>query len=484
VNLRAVLWLLSRVTLLLAGFMLVPAAVAWYHHENDVAIDFLVSAGSVAALAFVLGWHNREATTTVEGRPNFFRREGLATVGLAWIVVCAVGSLPYLLTATIPSPTDAIFESVSGFTTTGASILTSEALDALPLGVTFWRSFTNWIGGIGIVLVFVVLFPTGGRSLFRSEVPGVEREAVQQRVRDSAIGLGKIYVGLTLLQIVTLVWAGVDVFDATLHAFATIATGGFSPHSQGVSYFGSSIVELLIALFMLASGVNFALYDTFLRHGFRRGIAAVARSTELKVYGGMIVTVTAVLTIALWFWGGSNGFDEVTLPERAGLPDYSSLRQCARDAFFTTVNVQSCTGFSQADYDRWPDGCRALLMFVLVVGACAFSRPRAVHAIRIDGETLDESTIASINGFFGMWAVVFIGGTLAMSALGLDIVSAFSAVLTTLHNAGPGLGTVGPMANYAHVPALGKVVLAILMILGRLEFYALVVLLVPRFWRS
>ncbi|MEZ5979383.1 MAG: TrkH family potassium uptake protein [Planctomycetota bacterium] len=508
-NLRAVLWLLSRVVLLLAGFLLVPAGVSALFGERSEALWFVGSSMLCTVVAVLLGWRNADAIRTTEGRPDFFRREGLAAVGLSWLLAGVLGALPYLLTGAIPSPADAFFESVSGFTTTGATILTGDGIAALPKGVAFWRSFTHWLGGIGIVLVFVVLFPTGGRSLFRSEVPGIAREAVQQRVRDSAIGLARIYLGLTMVEVVALMAAGLDLYEASIHAFGTIATGGFSNHPESVAYFASWTVESILVVFMFLAGINFAVYDNFLRLGFRRGMAMVLGSTELRAYVGMIVGATLLMAFVLWFWGGSNGLSPATDPSLEGLPDYSSLQLCVRDSLFASVSIQTSTGYGTADFHRWPELCRFTLMFLALVGACAgstggglkvvrfmivaraalrgvlsFSRPRAIHPVRMDGETLDEGTVASVTGFFALWCLALLVGTAALAAFGMDLISALTGVLACLNNIGPGLETVGPSSNFAHVHVIGKGLLAVLMILGRLEFYALVVLLVPRFWRS
>lgn len=505
-NLRAVLWLQSRVMLLLAGFMLVPALVSWLLDERAEARAMVLSAGIVAALAVLVGWRNRGSITTSEGRPDFFRREGLAAVGISWLVAAVLGALPYLLTGSIPAPADAFFESASGFTTTGSTILSGEQLLALPKGIAFWRSFTHWLGGIGIVLVFVVFFPTGGRSLFRSEVPGIAREAVQQRVQDSALGLARIYVGLTLLEVLVLMWAGLDLYEALVHAFGTIATGGFSNHPESIAFFASWTVEAILIVFMFLAGINFAVYDNMLRHGFRRGLRGLFRSLEIRVYVGLIVGATLLMSGVLWFWGGSNG---LTGEAFADLPDYSSLTLCLRDSMFAAVSLQTSTGYGTADFHQWPELCRFVLMFLAFVGACAgstggglkvvrfiivakvamrgvltFARPRAIHSVRVDGVTLDEATVSSVTGYFGLWVLVLMLGTAALSAFGMDLISALTGTLACLNNIGPGLETIGPAANFGHVHALGKLMLAVLMILGRLEFYALVVLVLPRFWRS
>lgn len=508
-NLRAVGWLLGCVLLLLAGFLVVPALVSAYYYffggleEELISVRAcLVSAALTAACGALLVFFNRSSTVTSEGRIDYFRREGLAVVGLTWLVVAAFGALPFLVSGVMRSPVDAFFESASGFTTTGSTILQAREIDGLPRGLAFWRAFTQWLGGIGIVMVFVVLFPTGGRSLFRSEVPGIEREAGRQRVRDSALALVRIYASLTAIQAVLLFAAGLSWFDAVTHAMATLATGGFSSHSESVAFFGSWVVEAIIVLFMFCAGLNFATYDTVIRLGPRRGLKMAAASGEVRMYVGMLVTSTLVIAAALWFWGGSNGVGRE-------LPDYRTFWLCVRDASFGVVSLQTSTGYGTADFDLWPEFCRALLMFLALVGACAgstggglkvvrflivskaalrgirrFARPRAIHPVRIDGQTLDETVVASVTGYFGMWIFVALGGTLCLCAFGIDMVTSTTSVLATLNNIGPGLSLVGPTQNFATMPALAKMLLALLMIVGRLEFYALVVLLIPSFWRK
>ena len=508
-NLRAVGWLLGCVLLLLAGFLVVPAFVsAGYYYfgglrgELDAVRACAISSLVSAACGGLMVLFNRGSTLTDEGRIDYFRREGLAVVGLTWLVVAAFGALPYLFSGTMRSPVDAFFESASGFTTTGSTILQAREIDGLSRGIALWRAFTQWLGGIGIVMVFVVLFPTGGRSLFRSEVPGIDREAGRQRVRDSALALVRIYSSLTAIQVVLLFAAGLSWFDAITHSFATLATGGFSNHSESVAYFGSWVVEAIILVFMFGAGLNFATYDTAIRLGPRRGLKLAAGSAEVRAYVGLIAGSTALIAAALWFWGGSNG-------EGLELPDYRSFWLCVRDSAFSVVSMQTSTGYGTADFDLWPEFCRAMLMFVALVGACAgstggglkvvrflivakaalrgirrFARPRAIHSLRIDGQRLDETVVASVTGYFGMWVIVALAGTLCLSAFGIDLVTSSTSVLATLNNIGPGLSLVGPTQNFAAMPALAKMLLSLLMIVGRLEFYALVVLFIPSFWHK
>ena len=501
--------------LLLAAFMLVPAAVGALYDEGKSVQGSLLAALVTAVLGTAVTLACKGKTVTKEGRVDYFRREGLAVVGLAWMAAGVVGALPFLFSGAMASPVDAFFESASGFTTTGSTILTGEGIDGLSRAMAFWRSFTHWLGGIGIVLVFVVLFPAGGRSLFRSEVPGVSREAVQQRVRDSALGLIRVYVGLTLAEVVLLWLLERDLFEAFIHSFGTLATGGFSSHSSSVAYFLSWKLELVIVVFMFAAGINFAVYDTFLRKGARAAWRQAVGSSEIRTYGWIVVGSTLFCAFVLWFWGGSNGAVE---GETSALPDYSSLLLSLRDSVFVVVSLVTSTGYGTADYDQWPQVCRLLLMLLTVCGACAgstgggmkvirililakaafvgirrFARPRAIHQVRLDGSTVEDGMVGMVTAYCGLWFVVFSAGTLLLVAMNIQpppgyedqvILTASTAVLATLNNIGPGLEAVGPMQNFAFMPDAAKLLLSFFMILGRLEFYAVVALFAPRFWRD
>ena len=500
-NLRAVGWLLGCVLLLLAGFLAVPAVVALLYSEIGSFSAFLASALVSAASGGALVWINRGATESKDGRLDYFRREGLAVVGLTWFAASAIGALPFLFGGTLRSPIDAFFESASGFTTTGATVFTAAQVDLLPFSIAFWRCFSHWLGGIGIVLVFVVLFPSGGRSLFRSEVSGVSREANLQLVRDSALALLRVYMALSVLLVLLLWVTGLSLFDAIVHAFATLGTGGFSNRGASVGFYGSWVVELILIVFMVAAGVNFTHWDAVVRHGPARAWKSARRSDEVRLYFGLIVGSSLVIGLLLWFWGGSNG-------QGGDLPDYRSFLQSLRDAAFAVASIQTSTGFATADFNRWPDICRMLLTLAAIVGACAgstaggikvvrvvivsraamasvlaFVRPRAIQNVRLDGHPLSPAFVATATRFFVLWWLMAIAGSLLLSLLGADPITAISAVIACLNNIGPGLGLVGPYADYGHLPELSKAVLGVLMIMGRLEFYAVVALLVPGFWR-
>lgn len=499
-NFRAVGLMLGVVLLLLAGFMFVPLIVALYYDESWSPFAF--SAGIVGLVGGAMALVLKGSTVTTEGRPDYFRREGMAVVGLAWLIGGLAGALPYLFGGTFGKLSDAFFESVSGLTTTGSTVMSGEGIDAMSHGIAFWRSFTHWIGGFGIVMVFVVIFPTGGRSLFRSEIPGISREAGHHRVRDSALALMRIYVGISVIEFVLLWIAGMGPFDATLHTFGTIATGGFSNHSESVGFYQSVPIEMILTVFMFLCGFNFAIYDTLLRVGPRPAWRRLVGSVEARAYVLIAFGATLLIAVVLWFWGGSAGDESV------GLPDYRSFGLALRDSVFQVVCMNTSTGFGTADFDEWPQVCRVLLMMLAVSGACAgstgggikvvrmlivgkaailgvrhFVRPRAIHAVRMDGQSLDEGVVASVTGYFSLWIIIFLVGTVFIASYGYDLVTSSTAVLATLNNIGPGLAQVGPTMNFAELPDLVKFALTIMMILGRLEFYAVVALFVPGFWR-
>ncbi len=501
-NLRAVGSMLGVILLLLAGFLLAPAALALFADELRELRAFLLSAACSASLGLFLAVWNRGSTVTAEGKPDYYRREGLAVSGLAWLVAAVIGALPFLFAGTFGSLADAFFESASGFTTTGSTVMDAATIDGMPLSIAFWRSFTQWLGGFGIVMVFVVLFPTGGRSLFRSEVPGVAREATSQRVRDSALGLMRIYLGLSALNYLALLWAGLAPFDALIHTLSTIPTGGFSNHSSSVAHFLSWKVELVLVFFMVAAGVHFAAYDLWLRQGPRKAWDGLRRSTEIHLYLAIVLGGTLAMAVVLWLWGGGQG--EVG----ADLPDYRHFPLALRDSLFQVASIQTSSGYTTADFQRWPELCHVFILGLALIGGCAgstagglkvvrfliitkaaligvrrFMRPRAVLEVRVGDETVDEGVVASVTAYLCLWGLVLLAGIVVVAAYGYDLETSAAAVVATLNNIGPGLGLVGPTLNFGELPGLLKVVLAFFMILGRLEFYAVVVLLVPSFWR-
>lgn len=494
-NTKAVARMLGIVLLIMAAFLTVPALVAAGYREWDVVRSFALAVLAAAAAGAALAWSFRGTAARKDGRPDYFRREGLATAGLSWIVGGLAGSLPYLFHGTLPSFVDAYFESISGLTTTGSTVMSPEQIDSMPNGIAFWRSFSQWLGGFGIVMVFVVFFPTGGRSLFRSEVPGISREAGHQRVRDAALMLVKIYVALSLVLLGCLMAVGMGGFDAVIHTFTTIANGGFSNHSESIAYFDSGTIEGILVVFMLLSALNFAIYDTLFRVGPRPALRRLAGSLEARLFLGIVALATLSIAAVLTLSGGNAETVEGPL---------DALRQ----SLFQVTCIITTAGYATEDFDAWPQYCRALLMLLGVIGACAgstsgglklvrvaivikaalvgvrrFARPRVIHQVRIDGQSIGEGVVASVTGYLVLWVMAFIAATVFLASLGTDLETSATAVVATLNNVGPGLHQVGPMLNFAELPGASKLCLSVCMVLGRLEFYALVVLLMPSFWR-
>ncbi|MFT5733141.1 MAG: trk system potassium uptake protein TrkH [Planctomycetota bacterium] len=497
-NFRAVAKMLGIVLMLVSGFLALSAGVGLGYGETSVMWSFVAAAACSFLFGGLLAFLFRDASHDAHGRPKYYRREGLATVGLSWMVAGAAGALPYLFSGTLTSFVDAYFESVSGFTTTGSTIMSGAQIDGMSHAIAFWRCFSQWLGGFGIVMVFVVFFPTGGRSLFRSEVPGVSREAAHQRVRDSAIMLAKIYCLLTSGLVVTLLAIGMAPFDAVIHTFSTIANGGFSNHSESIAFYDSGAIEMVLVLFMLMSALNFAIYDALIRGGPKGRLKPAWNrfygSLEARLFLGIVAFCTLSIAVVLWHTEGVAGFGE---PVRA-----------VRDSLFQVVCVITTAGFVTADFDAWPQYCRMLLMLLAICGACAGStsgglklvrivimlkaafvsvrkmaRPRVLDQVRVDGETLDEGVVASVTGYFVLWVAVFLAATTVLASFGSDLETSATAVIATLNNVGPGLGKVGPVQNFAGLHDIAKIVLSLCMVLGRLEFYALVVLLMPSFWK-
>ncbi len=497
-NVRAVAWILGSVLIVVAAFLLVPIGIGLAYGETQDVLACLWSAALSALTggALVIGLRG---STVRDGRAAYHRREGIAAVGLSWIAVGIVGALPFVFRGTIPSMVDAVFESVSGFTTTGSTILTAERIDALSHTLAFWRSFTHWLGGVGIVMVFVLVLPTGARSLFRAEVTGYDREAQSARVQDSAKHLFIVYTILTLACGLSLWALGMTPLDSAIHTFGTVGTGGFSSHGASVAYFHSWPIEAVIVAFMFLSGISFSLYQGIYGKRVRAWLPSFWASVELRTYTAITVLTIGAVTLALWFSGK---------PPTDGLPDYTSFSQALRDSSFSVVTMQTCSGFATADFDRWPDFCRILLLLVAFIGGCAGStagglkvirlvillklartqigraiRPRAVQGIRVDGQSLDDSIASEVGAYFGLWCLFAVFSTLVVTSCGIDMISASTSVLATLNNAGPGLGLVGPASNFGALPDLAKLWLTVCMLAGRLEFYAILSLLLPSFWR-
>lgn len=415
-------------------------------------------------------------------------KDGFVVVSLSWIIVSVVGALPYYLYGTVPTFTDAFFEAVSGFTTTGASVLSN--IEANPRGILFWRDLTHWLGGMGIIVLSLAILPfigVGGMQLYKAEVPGPIPEKMTPRIQQTALYLWGVYVLLSVAETVLLLLGGMNLFEALTHTFGTMATGGFSPLNKSIGQYNSAYFDWIITIFMFLAGVNFVLHYRFLIGRF----SAFRKDEEFRFYTGIVLFSTVSVTVVLLFHG-----------------TYDSVADALRFGAFQVVSIITTTGYVTADYDLWPSCTQFLLLVLMFVGACAGStgggiknlrlmvlarhvrtelssilHPKAVVQVRVGGKVAGKDIIASVTSFFILYIAIFTGGTLFMAALDLDIVTAASSVAATLGNIGPGLGGVGPMHNYAEIPQIGKWMLSLFMLMGRLELYTVVLLFVPETWK-
>lgn len=430
---------------------------------------------------------------------RMFQREGLALVGIGWLLAAGISALPFIFSGSL-DPVDAYFEAMSGLTTTGSTVLVD--IEAVPASILFWRSFTHWIGGMGIIVLFIAVLPymgAGGKQLFKSESPGPDPRGLSPRIRDTASTLWTIYVGLTVVQTVLLMAVGMNLYDALTHTFGTLATGGFSPRAASVAAFDSVAVELIIIVFMVLAGTNFGLFFAMLHNDW----LAPLKNTEWKAYILILAVASTLITINLMGVQGHVAADSASPPP----PDYS-LGEAARHATFLTVSLMTTTGFGTEDFDQWPHFSRMLLVVLMFVGGCAGStgggikvvrfimlfkmaywrlestfRPKTVRPIRINGQIVDEEMQRTVYAFFFIHVMIFVAGCLFMSALGLPFQSAATSVIATLNNIGPGLEMVGAVQNFQFIPDSGKVFLSLCMAMGRLELFSICVLFLPSFWK-
>ena len=479
-NFRLIESVLGWLLLVYAAIMGIPLFCALLGKEPST-VPFLFTIALTGIVGFILTYHGRK-----EGRMGI--REGFAIVSGAWILTSLSGALPFYLSNAVPSYIDGVFETVSGLTTTGASVI--DNVEALSNSILLWRSLTHWLGGMGIIVLFIVFLPkigAGAVHLFNAEVPGPMAERVLPRIRDNAARLWQIYVGFTVLQMVLLVLAGMSWFDSINHSFATMATGGFSTKNSSIMYYDNTAIELIIVVFMIIAGGNFGLY--FL--AWSRGLKHIWQDTEFRIYLAIIAGATLVISLSLWLAGGK----EIL----------SSLRL----ALFQVVAIMTTTGFASADFDKWPSLAKIVLFLLMFIGGSAGStaggikvarmillmklgwaelrravHPRAVMSINYGGKHVDPLLLNTVAVFFFLFMAIFGLATILLSATGLEPFDAMSAVAATLGNVGPGFGIVGPTTTYSSINTFGEVVLIVCMLLGRLELFTLLVVLQPEFWRS
>ena len=478
---------LGLLLLLMAASMAGCLAYAVYDQEPRFAADRALglSALITAAAGGMLRWFGRGSSLEI------LRREAIAIVGLGWTLSTLFGALPYVLSTPSLSPAAAIFESASGFTTTGASAIAD--VEIWPRGLLLWRATTQWLGGMGILVLFVaVLSMAGGggtKSLFRRESSAKLSEGFAARMRDTAIRLWQIYIGISAVCFIGLVVLGMPVFDAVCHTFATISTGGFSTKNASIGFYQSPAIEWWIILFMLLGAISFMLYAWLLVGRWSKW----TQDEETRFYLVLLALVTLAVTGSLLY--------------NLQAPDISTA---LRNAAFQVVSVSTTTGFVTADYDKWSNFSRILIVAVMFIGGCAGStaggikvsrfmvffknfrrqmihtfRPNRIIPVRINGVPLTDSYLAEVGFFLALVGFIVALGSLAMAVLepAFDLVSSFGAVIATLFNVGPGLGAVGPSCTFAGLGSTTYLLLSVLMVMGRLEILAAMVLFVPALWR-
>ncbi len=444
-------------------------------------MGLLISAGIVIASGAVM-------FAVTRGPVDLSRRDGFGIVALGWIVASLFGALPYLLTGVIPDPVAAVFETMSGFTTTGASVLTD--LELVPRGVLFWRAMTHFFGGMGVLVLCVAILPflgVGGMQIYRAEMPGPSKDRLTPRIATTAKLLWCVYVLLCVAEAGLLRLGGMNWFDSFCHAFATMATGGFSTRTASVAAYNSVYIEVVIIVFMVLAGTNFALNYRALRGN----PLCYFRDPEFRFYLGVWLTATLLI--------GLNLYGRVC----------PSFWHAVRASFFQSTSIMTTTGFCTEDFNLWPGASKVILILLMFVGGCAgstgggiknirvfvvlkkvlreirlFMQPQAVLKVKIGRAPVSGDVVSHIAAFVIVFVLVFAMGTLIMTYFTPDIETALSSVIATLGNIGPGLGGVGAVQNYAAIPSAGKVLLTVFMLLGRLELYTVLIVLLPSFWKK
>lgn len=477
-----VLHLVGALTACVGLCMAFPAlASVWYGGGDLTAILESMAATLAAGLLLYFGFRR------FDRRQPMNHREGMAVTALGWLAAGVFGALPFVLSGHFGGFTDSVFESVSGFTTTGASILTD--IEAVPKGLIFWRALTHWLGGMGIIVLSLAILPylgVGGMQLYKAEVPGPTPDKLKPRIRDTAVALWKVYVLLTAVLAAIFMLGGMDLYESLCHTFATVATGGFSTRNASLAAYGP-FVQYAATLFMLLAGMNFALHYRLLKGS----PGAMWRDPEWRGFCWIYLAGTAVATVCV--------FDA----------NYQSVEESFRHASFQAASILTTTGFVTADYEAWPYLAQGVLLLCMFVGGSAGStgggikvmrlqvvagavgkelkrlvHPRAVYQVKLGGRVVPEDVLSGIWGFCALWLALYFLGVLVIAASGVDLLTSFGAGLACMGNVGPGVGSVGPIENYAHLPDLAKWTLVVLMILGRLELFTIIILFVPEFWRK
>ena len=479
-NYSMIRYVLFRLFRVLGALLIMPFMVALIYKEYDSAESFFILI-LISILVGYLGSHRKPANTVI------YAKEGFAITALAWILISLLGAVPFVVTGTIPNYIDACFETVSGFTTTGGSILTS--VDEMEKSVQFWRTFTHWIGGMGVLVFLLAVVPmTDGYSmhLMRAESPGPVVGKIVPKVKDTAKILYLIYIGITVLEIICLKISGLSLYEAATITFSTVGTGGFSVTNAGIGGY-STVSQAVIILFMALCGVNFTVYYFLINRKPKEAFAI----DEVKYYFGTMAVAACLIAINIY---------------RAGVLDSAGM--CFHHALFAVTSIMTTTGFGTLDFDKWPEFSRVLLMGLALVGACAgstgggfkFSRvlivirnarnelnflvhPKAVKRVFMDGHAVEGTTVKSVSAYLGLYVITLVVSIFLVSLDNFDYQTTVTSVIATLNNIGPGLGMIGPMGNYSEFSYFSKIVLMFDMLAGRLELLPFFIIMKPKTWR-
>lgn len=479
-NYRMIIKLLGRIAGIEAVLMVIPMFVSLAYGESIKGFAVGIAVAVAVCAVFTLATRHSDR--------KIFSKEGLTSVALCWVLISLIGAIPFVVDGAIPNYIDAVFETVSGFTTTGSSILTD--VEALGKDMLFWRSFTHWIGGMGILVFMMAVMPMSkeySMHIMRAEVPGPEAGKLTPKIQRSSLILYLIYVFLTFAETVALLLCKMPLFDSVVHAFGTAGTGGFGIKNASVGAYGSPAVETVIAVFMVAFGVNFNIYFLLLIRKLRTALF----NEELRWYLGIVAFATVTIAYNL-------------------RNVYNSVAECFRYSFFQVASVISTTGYSTADFDKWPEYSKIVLMLIMFIGACAGStagglkvsrvmillkssiveirhmlHPRSYNIIRVNGKNVGKETLHNVLVFFSLYIMILSGSCVVIAALdGFDLVTTFTSVATCISNVGPGLSLVGPTGNFSIFSPVSKILLSICMLMGRLEIFPMVILFYPSTWKK
>jgi trk/ktr system potassium uptake protein len=481
-NLKHIAHILGIFIFLIGAAMLPALAISLALHEaawTAFGISALITMGTGLLLYVFIPRTGERITLT--------HREGFVIVTLAWVLASSFGGLPFLLSGVVPTFCDAFFETISGFTTTGASVITN--LDGTDRGILFWRALTQWLGGMGIIILSIAILPilgVGGMQLFKAEIPSPVKDKITPRIAETAKSLWLVYVIISVAEFILLFLGGMSAFDAVCHTFATMATGGFGTYDASIAQFNSLYIEIVIIVFMFIAGTNFALHYRL----FKGDAGSFFRDPEFRFYVSVVLIATAAVTFDL-------------------KSHFSSLGDALRHAAFQVVSIITTTGFITVNFDLWPIPSKVILLFLMFIGGCAGStggaikclrfllvakqtfielyrliHPHAVLSVKIAKTAVPPEIMSSIRSFFFLYIALAMAATLALTFLGVDMLTSISGVAATIGNVGPGMGIVNAHSNYSTLPEAAKWVLSLCMLLGRLEIYTVLVLLVPDFWKK